>query len=68
MLQYASLSLVFILFSQKTFLLYLSFYYVNAVDCVSVFSYIWTDSEHGRQIARLFVLEESGSEHVQYEQ
>ena len=30
--------------------------------------YIWTDTEHGRQIARLFVLEESGSEHVQYEQ
>ena len=30
--------------------------------------YIWTDTEHGRQIARLFVLGESGSEHVQYEQ
>ena len=30
--------------------------------------YIWTDTEHGRQIAMLFVLGESGSEHVQYEQ
>ena len=30
--------------------------------------YIWTGTEHGRQIARLFVLGESGSEHVQYEQ